>query len=252
MKFIKRKLEPQQEYNIMLFNDWHLGSHVVDEELLKKCTNFIDSNRDNTRVLLNGDLFHNITKHSNGAMRDQKLTPQQQFDLAVDIFTPYKDLIDGVTLGNHDIRTENETDIDLMLMFCKMLGIEDNYLKYRGIVGYSINRNFYSMELFHGVGGGGAIASVERNLKRLKRSNSDFFLLGHYHKEFVKPYKEYVIDPFNKQVKEYKKWFVCGNSLVNTETYAEQFGYDENFPSQAVIKLSGIKGKRDSEVEWIR
>lgn len=251
MKFIKHT-STADELNVMCFNDWHLGSHEVNEGLLKKCTDFIDFNRESTRILLNGDLFHNINKHSKGSMSDQKITPQQQFDLAVEILMPYADLIDGVILGNHDIRTENETEIDLMLMFCKMLGIEDKYLKYRGVVGYSVNRNFYSIELFHGVGGGGTLASVERNLKKMKRSTADLFYCGHYHKEFAKPFKEYNIDPFNKSVKEYKRWYLCGNTLVDTESYAKKFAYDESFPSQAILKLGGVKGKRNIEVEWIR
>jgi hypothetical protein len=251
LKFIKQTLEPK-EWNILCINDWHLGSHAVNEELLHKIISFIDSNRDSTRILINGDLFHNITKHSKGEMSDQLMTPQQQFDYAVDLLKPYADLIDGITVGNHDWRTEQETEIDLMYMFCKMLGIEQNYLKYRGIVGYSINKNFYSIEMYHGTGGGGTIASVERNLTRMKRSTADIFYVGHWHKEFSKPYKEYNIDPFNKAVKEYKRWYLCGNTLVDTETYAKKFSYGEGFPSQAVIKLSGERGKRNIEVEWIR
>lgn len=251
MKFIKRTLEPK-EWNILCLNDLHLGSHAVNGPLLERIKQFISLNRENTRILLNGDLFHNITKHSKGSMSDQQLTPQEQFDLAVETFRPYASLIDGVTLGNHDWRTEDETEIDLMLMFCKMIGIESNYLKYRGIVGYSINKNFYSIEMYHGTSGGGTIASVERNLKRMKRSTADVFYVGHYHKEFAKPYKEYNIDPYNKQVKEYKRWFLCGNTLVDTEKYAKKFSYDESFPSQAVIKLSGERKKRNIEIEWIR
>jgi hypothetical protein len=251
LKFIKRTLEPN-EWNILCLNDLHLGSHAVNETLLNKIISFIDSNRDNTRILINGDLFHNITKHSKGSQKDQKLNPQQQYERAKEIFLPYADLIDGVTVGNHDWRTEDETDIDLMQMFCDKLNILDRYLKYRGIVGYSINHNFYSIEMYHGTGGGGTIASVERNLKRLKRSTADVFYVGHWHKEYAKPYKEYNIDPFNKSVKEYKRWFLCGNTLVDTENYAKKFAYDEGFPSQAVIKLSGDRKKRNIEIDWIR
>lgn len=246
------KLEPQEEYNIVCINDWHIGSKVVDWELLGRQTNFIDQNIHNTRILLNGDLFHNITKHSKGAMREQELTPQQQYDKVYDILEPYANLIDGVTVGNHDYRTEDETDIDLMYMLCRELNIADKYLKYRGVVGYSINKNFYSIEMYHGTGSGSTVASVERNLKKLKRTDADVFYVGHWHKEYSKPYKEYVIDPFNKKATDKKKWFICGNTIVNTENYAEKFAYEENYPSQAIIKLSGIRRKRSIEVEWLR
>lgn len=250
MKFIKQKLE-KRNYNILLLNDWHLGSHAVNEPLMNRIFDFINSNRDNTRILINGDMFHNITKHSKGDLTDQMMTPQQQLDYAVELFKSSTDLIDGVTTGNHDWRSE-EVGLDIMLEFCHRLGISDKYLKYRGIVGYSINKNFYSIEMYHGSGGGGSLAGVERHLTKSKRSNSDIYAVGHFHKEFAKPYKEYNIDPFNGVVKEYKKWYVCGNTLVDTESYAKKFAYDESFPSQAVIKLSGERKKRNIEVEWIR
>lgn len=252
MRFIKKELNPNKEWNIVGINDWHLGSHAVNEGLLNRQLNFIDANRENTRILINGDLFHNITKHSKGSQRDQKLSPQEQFDLACELLNPYRHLIDGVTVGNHDWRTEDETDIDLMYMFCRELGIKDNYLKYRGVIGYSINKNFYSIEMYHGTGGGSTIASVERNMKKMKRSTADIFYVGHWHKEFSKPKKEYHIDPYNKRVSEYKKWDICGNALVDTESYAKKFSYDESFPSQVNMKLSGVRGKRNIEVEWIR
>jgi hypothetical protein len=251
LKFVKKKLEAKP-WNILCLNDLHLGSHAVNEPLLHRILDFINLNRESTRILLNGDLFHNINKHSKGSLHDQKLTAHEQLDYAVELFTPYKDLFDGITLGNHDWRSEEEADLDLMLLFCQRLGIEKNYLKYRGVVGYSINKNFYSIEMYHGTGGGGSFASVERNLKKMKRSTSDIMYCGHWHKEFAKPYKEYNIDPFNKSVKEYKRWFLCGNTIVDTEKYAQKFSYDESFPSQAVIKLSEQRRKRNIEIEWIR
>jgi hypothetical protein len=52
--------------------------------------------------------------------------------------------------------------------------------------------------------------------------------------------------------KEYRKWYICGNTLVDTENYAKKFAYDESYPSQAVLRLSGVPKKRNIEVEWIR
>jgi hypothetical protein len=252
LKFIKKILPVQKEWNILCVNDWHIGSKVLNEDLLKRVLHFVDSHRDNTRIIINGDLLHNINKHSKGAMREQSMNSQEQYDYVADLFKNYVDLIDAVVVGNHDWRTEEETDIDLLYMFCRELGIKDKYMKYRGVMGYSINKNFYSIEMFHGTGGGSTISAVENSLKKLKRTTADIMYCGHWHKEFAKPYKEHHIDPYNKQVKQYKKWMVCGNTLVDTESYAEKSGYAEGFPSQAVIKLSGEKRKRNIEVEWIR
>jgi hypothetical protein len=251
MKFIKRTLPPANEYYVLLINDWHLGSHAVNKDLMKRIFDFINANREQTRILMNGDLFHNITKFSKGELTDQCMTPQEQLDYAVELFKDYADLIDGVTTGNHDYRSE-EAGLDIMLEFCHRIGITDRYLKYRGIVGYSINKNFYSIELYHGTGGGSTLAAVERNMKKMRRTTADVFYCGHWHKEFVKPFKEYQIDPYNKKVHEYKKFYICGNTMVQLEKYAEKYSYEEGFPSQAYLVLSGVPKKRNIEVEWIR
>jgi hypothetical protein len=251
LKFIKRKLDPKKEWNVAILNDWHLGSRSVNEPLMKRIFEFIDFNRDHTRILLNGDLFHNITKHSKGEPSEQTLTPQQQLNLGVELFKPYSDLIDGITIGNHDWRSE-EVGLDIMEEFCHRVGIVNQYLQYRGVVGYSVAKNFYSIELYHGSGGGGTLGAVERHLTKTKKSDSDVYAVGHFHKEFVKPLRQHVIDPYNMKVTERKRFLICGNTLVDTENYAKKFAYDESFPSQAVLKLSGLHGKRNIEVEWIR
>ena len=252
VKYLRANVPQVKELYVVLLNDIHYGSNALDWGLHKRVFDFIDRNKENTRILINGDLFHNITKNSKGSLYEQRISPQEQFDMAIEYFKPYADLIEGVTVGNHDWRTEDETSIDLMLMFCRMLGIEDKYLQYRGVVGFSLNKNHYTVEMYHGTGGGSTLAAVERNMKKMRRTTADVFYCGHWHKEFVKPFKEYQIDPYNKKVHEYKKFYVCGNTMVQLEKYAEKFSYDESYPSQAVLKLSGIPKKRNIEVEWIR
>jgi metallophosphoesterase superfamily enzyme len=119
LKFIKTNLPSHKEWNILCVNDWHIGRKVVNEELLNRVLRFVDSNRDNTRIIINGDLLHNINKHSKGAMREQSMNSQEQYDYVADLFKNYVDLIDAVVVGNHDWRTEEETDIDLMCFTLK-------------------------------------------------------------------------------------------------------------------------------------
>ena len=236
------------EQQVLLLNDWHIGSHAYNQELEKKIFQYIKNSR--PRILINGDLFHNINKHSKGGAYDQALTPQEQLDYAVKLFKPYADLIDGVILGNHDYRTERESEIDIMLIFCQLIGNEDAYLKYRGVVGYSINKHYYTIEMFHGSGGGGTLSAIERTMNSTKRTTADVYYIGHFHKEYVRQFKEYNIDNKNSVIKEYQRINICGNSLTDTESYAEMFAYSETFPSQAVMKLNGRK--REILVDWIR
>lgn len=253
MKYIKANIQGKpKQLNVVLMNDLHFGSEAVDYELLDRVFAFIASNRENTRILINGDIIQGITKQSKGSLYEQRMTPEEQIEKAVEYFEPYKDLIDCVTMGNHDWRIMEETSIDVIKMFCKYLGIESKYAEYEAVVGYSFNSCYYAVEMYHGSGGGGTIGSVERNLKRFRKTTADVLYCGHYHKEVAIPFKEYNVDPFNHQVKEYKKWLICGNTIVKTEGYAKKFRYAEGFPSQGVLKMVGDKRNRGIEVQWIR
>jgi len=253
MKYLKGQIKGNhKELNVVLLNDLHFGSNAVDYDLLNRIFDFIDNNRDNTRILINGDLIEGVTKQSKGDLYELKLSPEEQIELAVKLFKNYADLLDAVVIGNHDWRIKEETSIDVIKMFCKELGILDKYAGYECLVGYSLNKNFYSIEMYHGVGGGGTIGSVERNLKRFRKTTADIMYCGHYHKEVAIPFVEYNIDPFNHVVKQSKKWLICGNTITKTADYAKKFRYAEGIPSQAVLKLSGATRKKGIEICWIR
>jgi hypothetical protein len=253
MKYINVKIENKpKKVHVVLLNDLHFGSDAVDYDLLQRVFDFVDKNRDNTRILINGDIIQGITQQSKGSLYEQRITPEEQIEMAVEYLKPYADLIDCVTKGNHDWRIEEETSIDVIKMFCRYLGIEDKYAGYEAVVGYSWNGCFYSVEMYHGTGGGATLGSVERNLKKFRKSTADVMYCGHWHKEVAIPFKEYNVDPFNHQVKERKKWLICGNTIVRTENYAKKFRYQEGFPSQCYLTLNGVKRNKNIKVSWIR
>jgi hypothetical protein len=137
-------------------------------------------------------------------------------------------------------------------MICRYLGVQDKYLGSQGVVGFSWNKCLYTVNMHHGTGGGGTIASVERNMKQLWKSDTHIMYCGHWHKEFAKPIKRYAVDPYNKKVREEMRWMICGNTILNTAEYAKRGGYEESYPSQAVVTLSGTRSSKGIEVNWIR
>lgn len=241
-----------KELRVYLMNDLHFGAEAVDYDLLKRVFKEIDRHRDHARILINGDIIEGVTKNSTGDLFQQRLTPKEQLDLAVEWFEPYKDLIDGITIGNHDYRTERDTSFDPIETFARYLGIRDKYLGDEGIVGFAWNKCFYSVQMHHGVGGGSTLAAIERNMKRLWKSDAHVMYCGHWHKEFAKPVKRYAVDPYNKTIREERRWMVCGNTILNTEKYARRAGMEESYPSQAVLIMSGKPYAKGIEVDWIR
>lgn len=253
MKYLQSGYEGKdKQLHVVLMNDLHFGANATDYDLLDRVFKFVDRHRDNTRILINGDIIEGVTKNSTGDLFHQRLTPKEQIDMAVEYFEPYKDLIDGITIGNHDYRTERDTSFDPIETFARYLGIGDKYFGDEGVVGFSWNKCFYSVQMHHGVGGASTLGAVENKMKKLWKTDSHVMYCGHWHKEFAKPIKQYAIDPYNKQVREERRWLVCGNTILNTEAYAKRFGFEESYPSQAVLTMSGNPRKRGIEVNWIR
>lgn len=236
--------------HVLLLNDLHIGAESADIALLDRAIDFAKQNKHNTRILLNGDYIEGVTKLSKGEIYTQRLSPKEQIDAVVDKLEPVKDLIDGITIGNHDWRVEQETSLDPVEMIARYLGIREKYLGSRGIVAFKWGDAFYSVDMHHGTGGGGTVASVENNMKRIWKSDADIMYTGHWHKEFAKPIKRFRIDRDTCEVIEEKRWMVCGNTILNTAEYAKRGAFEESFPSLAYLTLDGRQ--RDVDVTWIR
>lgn len=242
-----------EELNILLLNDLHAGSPFANMELLDKCIKFALDNKENTRILLNGDYIEGVLRESKGEIYTQLLSPKEQADFIVEKLYPVRDLIDGMTVGNHDWRVEAATSFDVVEIIAKDLGIKEKYLGSRGIVSFSWNKMFYSIEMHHGTGGGSTLATVENSMKKLWKSDSDVMYCGHWHKEYFRVVKRFSINKRHKKVVEEKKYFICGNTIVNTAEYAKRGGFEESFPSQAVLHLNGAPHKgKNIELSWIR
>lgn len=253
MEFIKGTVigKPKQ-LNVLLLNDLHFGSKAVDYELLKDILKFVDKNRSNTRILINGDIIEGVTRNSKGDIYEQLMSPKKQVDHAVEIFLPYRDLIDVVIQGNHDARIENEVSFDPVEIFCDKLGITDKYKKYEVVVGYSWNKCFYSVQMHHGSGGASTTGAILNKMKKMKKSGAHVMYIGHHHREVAEPMIHYAIDPYNNRLRKEKHWLVCGNTITVHADYAKKFAYEERFPSQAILKMSGVQKQKGIEVEWIR
>lgn len=241
------------ELRVYLLNDLHFGSPAIDWELWENIKQDIRNNRHRARILINGDIIEGIVKNSKGDIyKGQNLTPEEQIELAVEEFWEFRDLIDAVVIGNHDVRIKNEVSIDPIKMFCKDLGIKEKYIGYEGVVAYSWNKCFYTIQMHHGSGGASTTGAIINKMKKMRKSNCTVMYIGHHHREVAEPFIEYYIDPFNHKLHKRKHWLICGNTITRHAEYAKKFAYDEKFPSQAVLVMSGDRKNRSVEVEWIR
>lgn len=241
-----------KQLRVYLLSDLHFGSDVLDKKLWNRVKKDIRKHRESARIIILGDLIEGVTKNSKGDLYEEVLNPRQQVNMAVEEFKEFADLIEAVIIGNHDIRIKDSSSFDPMEIFCDKLGIPDKYVGFEAILSYSMNKNHYSFQLFHGSGGAVTRQAIINKMKKLRKSNCDVMAIGHHHREIDEFFYEYDIDKYNHKLRKKRKWFICANTLTGYATYAQRFGYEEKSPSQCVVNLSAKSGKWDIQPEWIR
>lgn len=228
-----------EELIIKPLGDLHIGAKTYLPDILKNELKEIDKNRHKTRIILMGDLCENATKHSVGAgWSEQKLSPDEQIELAVRLFEPYVDIIDGGVIGNHEIRTLNEAGTDIMKRVFAELGIAHKYLGYQGLIKHSWNGRAYLTSVWHGHGGGAS--GLQKLLKQRQYIFADLYLMGHVHQREA-TYKDFIMADYgHNTTKVIQQGFcVTGSSLGYEHSYAEMSGLAPGTAGFPTIYFSG-------------
>ncbi len=246
------------EIIIFPIGDLHLGSPHFDRKLLEKHLKIIDENRSKASIIIMGDLAETAMKDSVGAgVYEQQESAQQQMMTAKNILYDYKDLIAAICTGNHEERMYVRTGFDLMLYFAQIMGLEDKYVRYQGIVKYTINQRCFNVSVWHGAGGGGTAGGAMNKLQ--KQANTvlaDIYLMGHVHQRQAFSKQIYVPDEQNNKIDLMKQVFVVtGSALTHENSYAEMAGFppsDTGFPKIHLSvnrKMSNDKHIRKKEIK---
>lgn len=256
-KYIKSGYEGDAKYlKVYPIGDIHLGSPHFNYKYLMKVLERIAQDRENSRIIIMGDVAETATKRSVGAgVYEQVMTPQQQIKRAAEIFEPFKDLIDGVVTGNHELRLYKDDAIDLMEMFADKLGIADKYLGYSGVISYAWNKRNYDVYVWHGAGGGSKPGgSLNRLEEQVKVVQADVYLMGHVHKKIAYKKDVYVCDSRNmKLTKREQMFIITGSSLEWAGSYAQMVGLPPATAGYPHFILGGriVGGKKIREMSAV-
>lgn len=199
----------RQDLTILPIADVHLGAA---EHLEREWRQFCDSvlKQPNTYLLLGGDMVNNSTRSSVANPFDEVIRPREQKRLMAEMLMPLRERILAGVLGNHEMRSRRESDVDIMAdIFCK-LDIEERYRQNLAVIKIQIgdskadgNRNpTYAIALTHGTGGGIYTGSAINRGERYAYyfDGIDALVLAHTHKAFVTQPAKLKVDPFNNKV----------------------------------------------------
>lgn len=241
MKYVKTTYEGDAD-ELLLYpiGDLHIGNPLFRKDLLLDILKGID--KTNSRIVLMGDILEVGLKDSVGAsVYEQDSTAQKQVQIAKDLFWEYRDIIDGMVIGNHELRLYERAGFDMGLYLAQVLGIEDRYMKYQGLVNYAWNKRSYAVHLFHGAGGGGTLGGA---LNRINKQDdivqADLYLAGHTHQVVAGASDCFTTDSRNLKINKITQKYVgCGSMLDYEGGYAEGKGLIPTTLDFPVISLCG-------------
>ena len=216
---------------IVFLGDIHYGNKYHDPRLVERVFEFIDRNRKRCRLVLMGDLMEVATKTSVGrSVYDESYPTQRQFEIAVEQFKPYADLIDLVIEGNHEERIIRDTSFEIIQEFCHRIGRYDAYGQFSGVVNYCLSSNLtYSLYAWHGATGGTRETSVVNALLGMReRCIAHIYAMGHTHKLLSFNREVRIPAPGQPELAVIQQMFVNTGTAVRDGGYGEQKGLPTN------------------------
>lgn len=230
-----------KELDICFFGDQHIGSKDCDMDAIKKQIKWIKEQK-NVLVIMMGDTINCGLRNSVGAGSfDDIMNPEEQIELAIELFTPIKDKIIGIHNGNHANRISNETTLVPEKIIARGIGV--TYLGDTTFHHMRFGNQTYILFTAHGSTGaatiGGALNSC---MKYGAFAHADVYAMGHTHNlaSYTQEFLE--VDKTNKQVITKKRQYILTGGYLKWEgSYAEMKNYIPLKIGCAKATFSGMK-----------
>lgn len=168
--------------NLYIVSDAHCGAHGFDKKAFLKHISKITAD-DNAAVVVLGDLIDNATAGSKGCVFSQRMMPQKQIELVIDMLSPIREKIIFFCIGNHEERTFRQTGSDPGYTMCLGLNCLDKYNYVHGFITVKAAGKTYKLYATHNIG------KSESKLKTMARAHPDCDVIigGHIHQAKVVP-----------------------------------------------------------------
>lgn len=227
MKYIECEIQDKIAY-IVPIGDLHIGDKAfkgIGEHKLKEELEWIKKHP-TARVFLNGDIFNVASRISK---TDPWSTDTDEYQRAIELFEPYKDIIIGATDGNHEARMMDMFGVSPMQFFCERLKIP--YCGWSAVVRFKVGKRNdgrweqnYFLYFHHTTGGGGTLGSKMNRVVKLRDivEGMDVYFGSHNHQLSVMPQEVYY-PSMQGGIKKRRIWYVdCGSYLEWDNSYAEK------------------------------
>lgn len=255
MKIVRVNLNKENnkimdDITIIPIADVHLGDELCNLKLLKSVLERI-KNEPNTYTIINGDLCNMALKNSKSNVYKDSLSPMQQVIKTTELLEPIKDKILIIATGNHEDRTQKETDIDVTRLISRELGLEDRYANGWWYLYLTFGEDIrkrpvtYGITGIHGYGGGRKSGGKINRLEDMSQVVlADLYLMSHTHKPISTKNCIYVPYYQSKTLTKQEMYYLMTNSFLESDGgYAEKMGFPPSNTSITEAKLYSKKRK---------
>ena len=235
MKIVRVNLNQERneivdDITIKPISDIHLGDKLCNLKALKKVLQEI-KDEPNTYTILNGDMCNVALKNSKSDVYSDDMSPMEQMIELSSLLEPIKDKILVIGSGNHDMRIAKETNIDIIRVVARELGIEERYAEgmwYLFLQFGKCRRGRpiqYEITGYHGNVGGRKPGSKINRLEEMSAiSIADLYLMSHSHKPIITKGITYMPDEQHQTMIKKELYYLMTNSFVEYGGYAETMG----------------------------
>lgn len=256
IKPIKINLEENNNIQIYVLSDMHIGDSNADLPTLKKIIEHI-KNTPNMYVILLGDILNTALKTSKSDIYSETLNVMEAQKLALELLFPIKDKILAMTPGNHENRVWKEVGVDLALWLAEKLGVQDRYRNNNIALtiqfGSDVNGNPFRLNIFgqHGAYGGGRRLGAAMNaLEDLDGivGNADIYIRAHTHQPIQGSRNIFLFDD-KGNIHRRTKYYFNSPSVLNYGGYAAEKGYKPTDDTPCYLNIRAISTRKGSKVE---
>ena len=249
MKIIKKDLGVDiDKLTIIPISDTHIGDKTSNVKAFKEALDRV-KNESNTYTILNGDLCNIALKNSKSDVYSDDFTPMEQVLQLINYLEPIKDKILVISSGNHEERIKKDTNIDILWLVAKQLGIEQVYSPSWWYLYLSFGMTsrkrpmLYTITGYHGSGGGTTSGGKINKVKRMGQVIiADLYIMSHVHEPINTKSIIFTPDYQHKSIVKREMYYCISNSFVEYEnSYAERMGLLPSNTGLNIIELNGHK-----------
>ena len=161
-------------------SDTHTGSEQFNQEYFEYAIDIFEDIPDPRRFYSGGDLHESASKKVGNSAFKTTMPVEEQLDTNLNALEPFSDDWVCAVMGNHEIRLENEFDLNITKIFADRMKCDWGY---QYIDNFTINKQPVRVYIRHGKGTSAyAHLAQGKAIRETSQIDADIFFEGHNHR----------------------------------------------------------------------